>query len=135
MTSHRATVTYFDRTVAYLKDKRWNDPFEPDDGLRVLICRYRPRGLSRAKVTWHEWERALAPSIALLDAFHDGLEWPTYRRRYLEELAGDAAQGALARLAFAVGTGRPVTLLCSSACTDPARCHRTLARAEVERRL
>ena len=121
--------------MAYVKDKRWNDPFEPDDGLRVLICRYRPRGVSQAKVTWHEWEQALAPSIPLLDAFHEGLDWSVYRERYLAEIAGPDGQAALDRLAAAVETGRPVTLLCSSACTDPLCCHRTLAREQLEKRL
>jgi hypothetical protein len=42
--------------MAYVKDKRWNDPFEPDDGLRVLICRYRLGASAKPR---HEWERAL----------------------------------------------------------------------------
>jgi uncharacterized protein YeaO (DUF488 family) len=45
-----------------LRTKRWNDPSEPDDGLRLLVCRYRPRALPKAKETWDEWWRELAPS-------------------------------------------------------------------------
>jgi uncharacterized protein YeaO (DUF488 family) len=30
---------------------------------------------------------------------------------------------------------KPVTLLCASACTDRARCHRSLVRALLEARL
>ena len=30
----------------HIKTKRWNDPVEADDGYRLLVCRYRPRGWS-----------------------------------------------------------------------------------------
>ena len=38
-----------------LKTKRWDDPVEPDDGLRVLVCRYRPRGVRKEDETWDVW--------------------------------------------------------------------------------
>ena len=30
-----------------IRTRRWCDPAEPDDGLRILICRYRPRALKK----------------------------------------------------------------------------------------
>jgi uncharacterized protein YeaO (DUF488 family) len=30
-----------------IKTKRWDDPIDSDDGYRLLVCRYRPRGVSR----------------------------------------------------------------------------------------
>jgi hypothetical protein len=38
-------------------------------------------------------------------------------------------------LASLVDEGKTVTLLCSSACVDAARCHRTLLRGLIEQRL
>jgi hypothetical protein len=35
-------------------------------------------------------------------------------------------------LAGRVRAGETVTLLCSSACTDPAHCHRTLLKALID---
>ena len=35
-----------------IKTKRWDDPREPDDGFRLLICRYRPRALKKENETW-----------------------------------------------------------------------------------
>lgn len=40
----------------------------------------------------------------------------------------------LRALANRVAAGETITLLCSSACTDEHRCHRTLLKALVERR-
>jgi uncharacterized protein YeaO (DUF488 family) len=59
--------------------------------------------------------------------------WEEYSRRYLEEMK--AQEESLALLAEKVGQGKTITLLCSSACTDPERCHRTLLKALIEERL
>jgi hypothetical protein len=37
----------------------------------------------------------------------------------------------VASLAARVAAGETITLLCSSACTDPERCHRTLLKTLV----
>ena len=45
---------------------------------------------------------------------------------YLEEMHGPAQLWRIRDLVRRVAAGETVTLLCSSACTDPARCHRTV---------
>src|SRR6185436_10951728 len=85
--------------------------------------------------TWSAWHPELGPSRALhADYYGKGgppIGWPEYRRRYLKEIEGQSELiGELARRARA---GETITLLCSSACTDPARCHRTLLRRRIER--
>ena len=112
-----------------LKTKRWNDPADADDGLRLLVCRYRPRGVSRAAETWHEWWPELGPSRALHGAYWGkggapGIAWADYRRRYLEEMAAQTFR--LRALASRHAAGETITLLCSSACEDPTHCHRTV---------
>jgi len=37
--------------IVPVRTKRWHDPAEKDDGLRLLICRIRPRGVPKAKET------------------------------------------------------------------------------------
>ncbi|HWE23112.1 MAG TPA: DUF488 family protein [Myxococcales bacterium] len=117
-----------------LRTRRWNDPPQAGDGLRLLICRYRPRGLPKGEETWDEWRKQLGPSEELLAAFHGKrgppISWDVYRKRYLAEMA--QRRDAIAELAARVGRGETITLLCSSACTDPDRCHRTLLRALIE---
>src|SRR5438105_2818600 len=53
-----------------LKTKRWNDPGDPDDGFRLLICRYRPRGVRKEDETWHAWCSDLGPSKQLHADFY-----------------------------------------------------------------
>ena len=119
-----------------LKTKRWNDPAEKSDGLRLLICRYRPRALPKKDETWDEWDKDLGPSRELHAAFYGKhgppIGWDEYRRRYLEEMKGQADK--IEALARRVAAGETITLLCSSACEDALRCHRTLLRELIEAR-
>jgi uncharacterized protein YeaO (DUF488 family) len=121
-----------------LRTRRWNDPGQPGDGLRILICRYRPRGLPKGNETWDEWRKELGPSPELLAAFYGKggaapLSWAEYRKRYLSEMREQTS--AIGELAHRVAAGETIALLCSSACTDPAHCHRTLLKGLIEARV
>jgi uncharacterized protein YeaO (DUF488 family) len=113
-----------------IRTKRWNDPADADDGFRLLVCRIRPRGVAKAGEPWDEWWPDLGPSRGLLDDFHGktgpAIGWEEYVPRYLDEMRGAAQLWRIRDLARRVAAGDTVTLLCSSACTDPACCHRTL---------
>ena len=114
-----------------VRTKRWNDPASPDDGFRLLVCRIRPRGVSKAAETWEAWWPDLGPSRDLLDRFHGKggnapLPWEEYVPRYLEEMQGPTQIWRIRDLVKRAAAGETITLLCSAACTDPARCHRTL---------
>lgn len=121
-----------------VRGKRWNDSPDDDDGFRLLVCRYRPRGLPRGRETWDEWWPELAPSRELHAAYYGKqgrrpLTFAEYVPRYLAEMQ---AQGErLDALARRVAAGETVTLLCSSACTDPQQCHRTLLSQLIEARV
>jgi len=115
-----------------VRTRRWSDPEQPGDGLRVLICRYRPRALPKADETWDVWMKALSPSKELLARFQDGaIGWPEYRKGYLHEMA--AQPEAIQELAAQVRKGKTVTLLCSKSCEDEARCHRTPLKLLIEK--
>ncbi len=120
-----------------IKTKRWDDAREEADGFRLLICRYRPRALPKKKETWDLWWSHLGPSRELHAAFYGKngppIGWEEYRRRYLEEMK--AQEESLTILAEKVAEGKTLTLLCSSACTDPTHCHRTLLRQLIEERV
>src|SRR5262245_43107884 len=110
-----------------IKTKRWCDPIEPDDGFRVLVARYRPRGGPAGEETWEAFVQKLGPSKAVQAAYYgkivEPITWSEYAQRYLDEMR---AQGFFIRgLAEHVRSGRPLTLLCSSACRDENLCHRT----------
>lgn len=118
-----------------IKTKRWNDPVEPDDGYRLVICRYRPRGVRKTEEPWHLWDKHLGPSRELHARFygkhgHAPLGWDVYCREYLKEM--EAQQERIAELARRVAAGETITLLCSSACADESRCHRSLLKQLIE---
>ena len=119
----------------HIKTRRWNDPIEPDDGFRVLVCRYRPRGVSKADETWDAWSPHLGPSPALHADYWGKrgkpIAWSEYRSRYLAEMRGESK--SVHELAQRVRAGETITLLCSSACLDPEHCHRTLLQGLIER--
>ena len=134
-----ARYRFLSRTMP-IKTKRWNDPRGPHDGFRLLICRLRPRGVAKAAEPWDAWWPELGPSRSLLDDFHGKgasktrLSWDAYLPRYLDEMSQPGAVWRIRALAERVKAGETVTLLCSSACTDPERCHRTVLAELLEGR-
>jgi uncharacterized protein YeaO (DUF488 family) len=120
-----------------IKTKRWNDAREADDGYRLLICRYRPRGVAKTDETWHGWCSDLGPSRELHADFYGKhgppITFEQYCQRYFKEM--EAQTELIDELAALVSEGKTVTLLCSSACTDPTHCHRTLLKGLIEKRL
>src|SRR5262245_12716600 len=121
--------------IPSIRTRRWNDPVEADDGQRILICRYRPRGLKKADETWDLWLPELGPSKELHAAVYGKggappLPWTAYRRAYLTEMLSQ--KPLIADLAGRVRGGHTVTLLCSSSCVRENRCHRSLLKSLIE---
>jgi uncharacterized protein YeaO (DUF488 family) len=82
-----------------------------DGGLRVLVDRVWPRGLTRDAANLDEWIRDVAPSTALRRWYgHRPERFAEFRRRYLAELAEPAPAAALRRLRE-LARDRRVTLL------------------------
>jgi uncharacterized protein YeaO (DUF488 family) len=117
-----------------LKTKRWNDPVEADDGFRLLICRYRPRGVRKEDETWDAWFPDLGPTRELHADFYgkngQPISMAEYRQRYLKEM--EAQRESIEELAQLLREGKRITLLCSSACTDARHCHRTLLAGLID---
>ena len=114
--------------------RRWNDPPFPTEGHRLLVTRYRPRGVAKADETWDEWQPKLGPSKELHAAVYTDnstpIPWERYRVRYLQEQRRN--KELIAGLAKRVRDGETITLLCSSACTRESRCHRSLLKQLIE---
>ncbi len=59
----------------------------PDDGLRVLVERLWPRGLSKERAAVDLWLKEIAPSTELRKWFgHDPERWEEFQDRYRQEL-------------------------------------------------
>jgi len=115
--------------------RRWNDPLHADDGTRILVTRYRPRGLAKELETWDEWCVDLSPSRELHAAVYAKndqmrITWESYRKLYLQEMVRQ--KSLIEALAERVRSGETLTLLCSSACDREARCHRSLLKNLIE---
>ena len=89
--------------------KRVYDPPARTDGVRVLVDRLWPRGLTKAKAKVDEWLKEIAPSTELRQRFHqDPTRWTEFRSRYRHELDGNPKPLTHLR---ALGRRRRVTLL------------------------
>jgi uncharacterized protein YeaO (DUF488 family) len=85
------------------------------DGVRVLVDRLWPRGLTKEAAAVKLWLRDLAPSDELRRWFHANPEgWRTFQKRYLKELRGEAASAAVEKLHHLAEGRRRVTLLYAS---------------------
>ena len=75
-----------------IRCKRVYLPAASDDGLRVLVERLWPRGVSKDAAAIDHWLKDVAPSAELRRWYgHDVARWEDFRRRYTEELAANDA--------------------------------------------
>ena len=73
--------------ASHLRLKRAYAPAEREDGVRILIDRLWPRGVSKAEAALDDWMKDIAPSTELRKWFaHDPARWTEFRRRYRAEL-------------------------------------------------
>ena len=76
-----------------IKLKRVYEQPSHDDGLRILVERLWPRGLTKAAAAVDHWAKDVAPTAALRTWFgHRPERWEEFRRRYFIEL-GDNPTG------------------------------------------
>ena len=114
-----------------------------DDGLRILVTRFRGRGLPTSQ--YDVWMPSLGPSEQLLKSVLAGdIDWKTFTKRYREELFLDGpiddrsetiknhGQKSTLRLIRALAAKQNVTLMCHCA-EDATQCHRFLLAKEVSK--
>jgi uncharacterized protein YeaO (DUF488 family) len=71
----------------HLRLKRVYEPAASDDGVRVLVDRLWPRGLTKEKAAVDHWMKDVAPSSELRKWFgHAPDRWTEFKRRYKGEL-------------------------------------------------
>ena len=77
--------------AAHIRLKRAYEPAAPDDGVRILVDRLWPRGVSKAKAALDDWMKEIAPSTELREWFgHDPARWSEFQHRYRAELRGQS---------------------------------------------
>jgi uncharacterized protein YeaO (DUF488 family) len=127
-----------------LRTKSVHTPIEPDDGLRILVARFRGRGMPKDR--YDVWMASLGPSEELLRAYlDDKVSWSEYTRRYRSEMRGESSsfdrrnrtiknlgQKFTLRLIDHLSKQGNVTLLCHCD-EDEKQCHRHLLKKLIER--
>ena len=114
-----------------IRTKSIYEPKEKEDGLRVLITRYYPRGVKKDR--FDRWMKELSPSIPLLRAYKDGKKtWDELASGFEAEVnANPAALEAIDVLKKESRKGS-VTLLCYEKAPNP--CHRTIVAELIKNR-
>lgn len=70
-----------------IKLKSAYEPAAEDDGLRILVDRLWPRGISKERLGAEYWAKDIAPSNELRKWYaHDPEKWDEFRERYAAEL-------------------------------------------------
>ena len=127
-----------------LRTKSVHSPIAPEDGLRLLIARFRGRGMPKDR--YDVWMASLGPSEKLLREYQAGkVSWAEYTRRYKSEIGGESSpfdernatiknlgQKFTLRLIKHLAEQGPVTLLCH--CDEEEQhCHRHLLAKLIEK--
>ncbi|HQV72177.1 MAG TPA: DUF488 family protein [Dokdonella sp.] len=82
-----------------------------NDGYRVLVDRFWPRGRSKQSLQLDEWAKDLAPDAGLIKWFgHKPERWPEFRQRYRAWLDEAEQIARLKQLLDATG-GQHMTLV------------------------
>ena len=98
--------------MAKIVIKRIYDEPSEDDGVRILVDRLWPRGISKQRAKLARWLRDIAPSNELRKWYgHDPAKWAEFNKRYAAELKG---KGDLLDVIREAASSGKVTLLFSS---------------------
>ena len=90
--------------MAKIHLKRAYEKSARSDGLRILVERLWPRGLSKERASVDVWLKNIAPSPTLRRWFgHDPAKWEEFQKRYWAEL--DANPDVVAELRRSVREG------------------------------
>jgi uncharacterized protein YeaO (DUF488 family) len=99
MATHKGTIRL----------KRAYEPPSAGDGLRILVERLWPRGVSKEEAAIDLWLKEIAPSTGLRKWYgHEPERWEEFRRRYRAEIEDKG--GALSDLKRRLKEG-PVTFV------------------------
>lgn len=114
-----------------IKTKRAYEEASPTDGLRVLVDRLWPRGITKQRARIDLWLKDVAPSNGLRRRFgHDPEKWESFQEQYGREL--DGKQELLAELKRLERENKIVTLVFGA--KDERRNNAEALRARLVRR-
>ena len=112
-----------------IKLKRIYEPSDEQDGVRILVDRLWPRGLTKQDAKIDLWPKLLTPSNELRKWYqHDLAHWDEFQQRYLAELA--LQQQAFNALFQQLQSVEVITLLSASKHVDYS--HMTILKSYLQ---
>lgn len=111
-----------------VKTKSIYEPKRKDDGFRVLVMQFWPRGVSKDKIDI--WEKDLGTPPELIKKWKKGsVSWQEFSKEYRRSVKQHSDKiKALADRA----KKETITLLCS--CSDGKHCHRALLQQLISKK-
>ena len=101
-------------TMGEVRVRRVYDEPDDNDGVRVLVDRIWPRGMTKARAALDEWCKDVAPSTELRKWYsHDPAKFEEFTRRYRVELEQADRGQALQHLRNLAADGRLILLTAS----------------------
>lgn len=95
-----------------IKLKRIYDEFAKADGVRILVDRLWPRGVSKEKAKLDHWLKEIGPTDELRKSFHnDEMSFKQFKEKYLKELKSGEQKEALDKLKKITADANQITLL------------------------
>jgi uncharacterized protein YeaO (DUF488 family) len=95
--------------------KRIYEPVQDSDGLRILVDRIWPRGMSKERACLDDWMKSVTPSPELRKWFnHEPAKFARFQEAYLKELAEDEEKQRGVDRLIKLGRTQMVTLLYSA---------------------
>ena len=113
-----------------IKTKSIYQPVEEnDDGIRVLITRYYPRGMKKDKFDC--WIRELSPSSHLLRNYQQcNYTWEQFKTEFISEIRNNKNSLSIIRELNMQNESIVITLLCYE--KEGEKCHRNILKDIIE---
>ncbi len=110
--SQRLVDAAYRRPNVELLLKRAYEKPAKSDGVRILVDRLWPRGISKVKLSLDMWAKDVSPSTALRKWFgHDPERWQEFEKRYKAELKEPEAREAISAIVAPAKHARAMTLI------------------------
>ena len=111
--------------------KRIYEPFDENDGERILIDRLWPRGIRKEDVKLSMRAKEIAPTSGLRKWFSHKPELLQFKQRYLDELRTDKQKIQLVTELCQLATEKKLTLLYGE---GPINNHAVVLKEEMDRK-
>lgn len=117
-----------------IRVKRIYDLPSPEDGVRILVDRLWPRGISKEQAAIDQWMKDIAPSPELRKSHcHQPELFAEFSERYMRELEEDPLRNELVDQICNLALKQNVTLL--YAAKDPVHNHANVLEQWLKRRM